>query len=378
MELQSSVDKKNRPLQKVENSSNNFEINGKVIRDAVLQHCIEIAIHIQADERRDIFKDKKVHLVLVADSNESETPDKSAKSVSLNEKEKVFNALGIEVVPIHLESNTTPEEFEKVLLAGNNDEQSLGTIVQLPIAGTHRAELDQLRLTKISPGKDLDCITGHEDRVFDLPATADAVIRVVKPFVEPGTNERVTIIGAKGFIGRNVARGMQNFDNNIKVIKLDMWHTDPMKAAEERNKKEEQAPQNTEKMQRIEESNKKRVSSLMQNDSVVALVSSASTPKMVDEKFFETYGMPKDKFKILVDVGFMPPEQASKENKPRGSVDKNVYPELNWYTPVPGGMGPIEMAVLAERVTMLASGNKDKMWEMTNTGEVKFINKKGE
>ena len=67
----------------------------------------------------------------------------------------------------------------------------------------------------------------------------------------------------------------------------------------------------------------------------------------------------KPEHELVVDTGFIP----EKGGKPVGDVEESARSILRYITAVPGGTGPIEMAVLMERAAKLL-GIKVPTWQV--------------
>lgn len=138
--------------------------------------------------------------------------------------------------------------------------------------------------------------------------------RIVESYAEPDSN--VAIIGGDGFIGRGVRSYLEENDINCFVL--------------ERN------------------DDKTRTS---EADIVVTVTGLAgkSTP----------YILPQHR--LVVDSGFTPGENEG--DLPRGDVNRSAYDIPEIITPVPGGIGPTEMAILAERFVKMELGLDLPKWK---------------
>ena len=82
------------------------------------------------------------------------------------------------------------------------------------------------------------------------------------------------------------------------------------------------------------------------------VVSASGVPRLVDERHL------KPKHKLVVDSGFVPlPNQLV-----IGDVKRSAYNIPQNITPVPNGVGPMQMAVLLERIIELA-GLEIEKWD---------------
>ena len=83
------------------------------------------------------------------------------------------------------------------------------------------------------------------------------------------------------------------------------------------------------------------------------VVSAVGTPRVVKTEHL------KPEHELVVDTGFIP----QKGGKPVGDVDEAARSIPRHITAVPGGTGPIEMAVLMERAAKLL-GIKVRTWKV--------------
>jgi methylenetetrahydrofolate dehydrogenase (NADP+)/methenyltetrahydrofolate cyclohydrolase len=89
-----------------------------------------------------------------------------------------------------------------------------------------------------------------------------------------------------------------------------------------------------------------RITTIKQYDIVVSTVGAAG---LIESKHLQ------ENHTLIVDTGFIPLENAKKltSDNVKGDVDPSAKKNTQFITPVPGGTGPIEMAVLIERVAKL-------------------------
>jgi 5,10-methylene-tetrahydrofolate dehydrogenase/methenyl tetrahydrofolate cyclohydrolase len=87
--------------------------------------------------------------------------------------------LGAEVVPIS--PDISADEFNLIIKNLNDNEGVGGIIVQKPLP----KQLEKLE-ENIIPEKDLDALSGSNNRKFEYPATSEAIVRIVDNFAQPG------------------------------------------------------------------------------------------------------------------------------------------------------------------------------------------------
>jgi methylenetetrahydrofolate dehydrogenase (NADP+) / methenyltetrahydrofolate cyclohydrolase len=216
------------------------------------------------------------------------------------QKTKIFRALGVEVVEREFLPQDMPEEdFRKLIDALNTDPSVSGIIVQYP-APKKFVEI----IGTISPGKDIDALSMKEG-TFKVPATSEGIFRVVEPFLKEDIV--VAVVGNKGFVGKGIVNLLKEHD--IATIELD------------------QAQPGF------------KDSDLLAVKKADIVISATGQPGILDERHLSPEQL------LVVDCGYFP-----QGNEKLGDVARRSVGIPQNYTPVPGGIGPIEMAILLERV----------------------------
>ena len=254
------------------------------------------------------FGNKLITIILFQPPKGLENPQMSAQYsaavTSTNQKVSTFRFLGCDVERKELDAEISSSQFAKVLKDAASNPNSIGIIVQNPIP-QHKL---RSRLELIPPSLDIDGI--NPNSIFQASATSEAISRLVSEFAEAG--DRVAVVGSRGFVGSGVVRLLQS--RNIKTIELD------------------RATGNTDAQ--IKES-------VLSADLVVSATGKAN---LIQSDHLKT------SHKLVVDAGFIP--QA--DGTVLGDIGKNAYDIPEYLTPVPGGVGPTQMAVLLERIMSVA------------------------
>ncbi|EDY43402.1 bifunctional 5,10-methylenetetrahydrofolate dehydrogenase/5,10-methenyltetrahydrofolate cyclohydrolase [Streptomyces sp. SPB074] len=216
-----------------------------------------------------------------------------ASRVSANQKVKAFSYLGFTVDHLVLPGTVSAAEFADRIDAFNADDHIRAIIVQFPPP----ARLTPL-VQRLEQIKDIDGLL--EDRSpHRACATADGISRVVIPVAEEAS---IAVVGARGFVGRGVVRLLK--DHGLDVIPLDIG--DDLRRAAHAD----------------------------------IVVSTAGKPHILTPDHIKPH------HRLVVDSGFTP--------LPDGTVAGDIHPAATYIpqniTPVPGGVGPIEMAVLMDRI----------------------------
>ncbi|PSB00388.1 bifunctional 5,10-methylenetetrahydrofolate dehydrogenase/5,10-methenyltetrahydrofolate cyclohydrolase [Merismopedia glauca] len=230
-----------------------------------------------------------------------------AAVTSTNQKVKTFEFLGCEVKSFTLPGNTEPERFGDILKGAANNRNSLAIIVQNPIPGSKL----KLELGNIPPRLDIDGI--NENRgLFKASATSESIARLAQSFAIQGS--KVAVVGAGGFVGRGVVRLLE--DSQIQCLKIDMGDD------------------------------------LLRTHEADIVVSCTGEAELLDKRHI----LPSHR--LVVDSGFIPQADGSI----KGDVNRSAYDIPQYLTPVPGGVGPMQMATLLERIVELTQEQSPQKW----------------
>ncbi len=181
------------------------------------------------------------------------------------------------------------EEVREVL--GKKIDES-GVLVQLPILGAGCEETEEI-LTAIPVEKDVD---GLNSASSFQPAVVRAVLRILKiARVEEG--RRIGVVGAEGLVGRRLMRDLGGA--GYSCLGFDLGDD---------------------------------LAGLLACETIVSATGVANLiqPKMVKEDI------------VAIDLGY-----------PRGEFDQRVAQKADFFTPVPGGVGPLTVICLFENLTSI-------------------------
>ncbi|MBQ0083533.1 MAG: bifunctional methylenetetrahydrofolate dehydrogenase/methenyltetrahydrofolate cyclohydrolase FolD [Clostridiales bacterium] len=271
-----------------------------------------ISAAVKEDIRREValLKEKNVEvgLAVIIVGNDP------ASKVYVNNKEKACEALGINSYKYALDENTTSEELLSLIEKLNNDDRVDGILCQLPLP---RHLDEKIIINSILPEKDVDAF--HPQNVgkimigdYDfLPCTPAGVIEMLKRENIEIAGKHCVVIGRSNIVGKPMA--MLLLHNNATVT---ICHS---------------------KTQNIAEICK-------QADIIVVAVGRAKFLKadMVKEGA------------VVIDVGM----DRDENGKLCGDVDyENVSKIASYITPVPGGVGPMTIAMLMQN-TLTAAKKK--------------------
>lgn len=227
-----------------------------------------------------------------------------AARFSTEHKVKTFAFLGCNVKDLYLDYSISGDEFRELLAEANNT--SVGVIVQNPFPKDFKKEL-----SAISYEKDIDGLR-ENNPFFPVSATSETIFRLVEPFVQD--NDVVAVVGAKGFVGGGVSKLLK--ERGITTLDLDYGDD------------------------------------LAQTRKANIVVSATGVPELMDERHI----IPEHR--LVVDAGFIP----LADSKILGDVNRSAYDIPQNIAPVPGGVGPFQMATLMERLVAVTCDREFEPW----------------
>ena len=265
-------------------------IDGKMVSTKVKD---EVAEEIKALKEKGI----KATLAVVI------VGDDPASRVYVNNKKKACEYTGIESLEFALPGTTTQDELLKLVDELNNREDVNGILVQLPLP----KQIDEKAIIEaIDPKKDVDAF--HKSNVgrimigdYDfLPCTPAGVMELLKAYDIDPKGKDCVVIGRSNIVGKPMAMLLLHADGTVTVT-----HSKTL--------------------------NLKKITS--KADILVAAIGKAR---------FVTADMVKSGA-VVIDVGM----NRDNDGKLCGDVDfDKVKDKASAITPVPGGVGPMTIAVL--------------------------------
>ena len=274
-------------------------INGKEVA-AVIRY--EIAERIKA-LRVDGYRTPKLVVIQVGDD--------PASSTYVRNKKKACEECGIECEDIHLSKETMQFELKTKIVKINCDSTVDGILVQLPLPKhiNERAIMDI-----IDPRKDVDgftpanagkLLTGED---YTLPCTPAGVIELLRSTGVSLSSKNAVVIGRSNIVGKPMALLLQRENMNVTMLHSKTSQKD-MK--------------------------------FYCHHADVIVVATGHENTLTDRHF---YGNKKP---IIIDVGI----HRGEDGKLHGDVSEEV--KATWsshYTPCPGGVGPMTIAMLMRNV----------------------------
>jgi len=274
-------------------------IDGKAIAAAVRQEvAAEVAEWVGSGHRPPYLS-----VVLVGDD--------PASASYVRGKTAAAAEVGIDSDTLRYESGSTQDEILGVVRRLNEDVAVDGILVQLPLPD-HVNE--QLVIQTVDPDKDVDGF--HPENVGRIslghsgfsPATPSGIIELLRRCDIPTRGQHVVIVGRSNIVGKPLATLLmrKGVDATVTVC----------------HSRTRDLPSLT-----------------RQADIVVAAIGSAG---FIREEMVRAGA-------VVIDVGVNRVEDASRERGYRlvGDVDFDaVAKKASWITPVPGGVGPMTIAML--------------------------------
>lgn len=227
-----------------------------------------------------------------------------ASKVYVNNKIKACKECGIKSAEFRLPAETTQEDLLELIDRLNNDDDINGILVQLPLP----SHLDAHRVIEsISPGKDVDGF--HIENAGKLmqglpgfrPCTPFGIIRMLESTGVDLRGKHAVVVGRSNIVGKPMATMLLEKDCTVSV-----------------------AHSKTQDLGAL----------TRQADIIIAATGRRNT-------------VTRDMVKpgaIVIDVGI----NRDENNKLCGDVAKDVAEVAGWISPVPGGVGPMTIAMLLD------------------------------
>lgn len=264
--------------------------------------CVSIAEKIKAEVKAEVegLKGSPHLAVIIVDGD-------AASKIYVRNKHKVCEETGVRSSIISIPNETTQKELEEIITKLNNDKDTHGILLQLPLP-KHLSEQDAISLIK--PEKDVDglhplnagLLSIGSDKAI-VPCTPSGVMRVFKELEYDLTGKNVTIIGRSNLFGKPMAQLVLQANATPTLC-----HSRTKDLREETRKA----------------------------DVVIAAI---GQPKMIDR----SYLLGCD---VVIDVGIN-----RTENGLCGDVDlDSVISKCSHITPVPRGIGVLTTASLMKNV----------------------------
>ncbi len=211
-------------------------------------------------------------------------------------KKKLANKIGIDVNLNYFDENISQDEVTKTIKKLNDDENITGIMVQIPVPN----DLNRDEIIKtIDSKKDVDGLRYCAGLDSDFPPPVIAAIdRAIKESNIDLENSNAVIVGNGFLVGKPLARYLEGKINKLTVL----------------------------------DSNTEKTTKLIKEADII--ISAVGKPEIVKPE------MIKDGV-VLIDAG-----TSEVGGELKGDVDSAAYHKSSYYTPVPGGIGPVTVAML--------------------------------
>lgn len=275
----------------------------KILDGKAVSLKVKESVKVRADELKKFGVEPTLAVVLVGEDKASQT--------YVRAKEKACNEYGIKSVSHRLSENTTQNELLALINVLNLDDSIHGILVQLPLP----KHIDtNVVLAAIDPRKDVDGF--HAVNVGKLvsgldgfvPCTPLGVMEILKEYGIDVAGLNAVVIGRSNIVGKPMANLLLNASATVTVT----------------------------------HSKTKNLKEICKNaDLIVAAIG---------RPFFLKADMVKDGA-VVVDVGI----NRLDDGRLVGDVDfDEVAPKCSYITPVPGGVGPMTIAMLLNNTILAA------------------------
>lgn len=275
----------------------------KILDGKAVSLKVKESVKVRADELKKFGIEPTLAVVLVGEDKASQT--------YVRAKEKACNEYGIKSVAHRLSENTTQNELLALINVLNLDDSIHGILVQLPLP----KHIDtNVVLAAIDPRKDVDGF--HAVNVGKLvsgldgfvPCTPLGVMEILKEYGIDVAGLNAVVIGRSNIVGKPIANLLLNASATVTVT----------------------------------HSKTKNLKEICKNaDLIVAAIG---------KPFFLKADMVKDGA-VVVDVGI----NRLDDGRLVGDVDfDEVAPKCSYITPVPGGVGPMTIAMLLNNTILAA------------------------
>ena len=275
----------------------------KILDGKAVSLKVKESVKVRADELKKFGVEPTLAVVLVGEDKASQT--------YVRAKEKACNEYGIKSVAHRLSENTTQNELLALINVLNLDDSIHGILVQLPLP----KHIDtNVVLAAIDPRKDVDGF--HAVNVGKLvsgldgfvPCTPLGVMEILKEYGIEVAGLNAVVIGRSNIVGKPMANLLLNASATVTVT----------------------------------HSKTKNLKEICKNaDLIVAAIG---------KPFFLKADMVKDGA-VVVDVGI----NRLDDGRLVGDVDfEEVAPKCSYITPVPGGVGPMTIAMLLNNTILAA------------------------
>ena len=265
-------------------------LDGKILRDKILDNV--------KDKIKNNNLDIKLAIILVGNNE--------ASKIYVNNKERACIYTGIKCDKNLLDSNTTEDELLDLIDKLNNDNEVTGIILQSPVP--NHIDFDKCAGT-IKYYKDVDGFT--RDNIYNLymnkdglvPCTVKGIIRLLDEYKIEIEGKHAVIVGRGLIVGKPLSTALLNRNATVSIC----------------------------------HSKTKNLVDICRSADI--LISAVGKPNSITKE------MVKDGA-VVIDVGI-----SREDNKVVGDTNfEEIKDKCLYITPVPGGVGPMTVAMIMENL----------------------------
>ncbi|KRM91090.1 methylenetetrahydrofolate dehydrogenase (NADP+) methenyltetrahydrofolate cyclohydrolase [Liquorilactobacillus cacaonum DSM 21116] len=275
----------------------------KLLDGRALSKKIKLELHDRVDQLKQGGTVPKLVVILVGDDE--------ASKIYVRNKHKAAEMIGIQTEDIKLPVDTSEKAVLQLIEKFNEDDLVHGILVQLPLP----QQINSRKVTEaINPQKDVDGFhpnnVGHlfmgEPRA--LPCTPNGIIQLLHEYHVPVVGKKAVVIGRSNIVGKPMAAMLLNESATVTVV-----HS------------------KTKNMKEI----------IKTADIVVVAIGKA---EFITKEYIKPGA-------VVIDVGM----NRNHAGKLVGDVAfSEVESVASYITPVPGGVGPMTIAMLLEQTVRFA------------------------
>lgn len=218
-------------------------------------------------------------------------------------KQKIAEKIGVNFCLYKFDEKDTQAEIIAAIEFLNTDPETSGIMIQIPIP--KKFDRDEL-IGKISPAKDVDGLRfcANLDSDFKPPVVL-SILEAIERSGRDVKTSKVALIGHGFLVGQPLERA-------LREVKSEKRKAESIKVFESKDNLE-----------------------IFDCDIVISATGSPNLikPEMVKEGV------------VLIDAG-----TAEENGELRGDIDPEAYAKASYYTPVPGGIGPVTVAMLLKNL----------------------------
>jgi len=249
--------------------------------------------------------------------------DNPASKIYVNMKDKASKEIGFKSIILDKPADTSEEEVLSIVNKWNNDPDVHGILVQLPLP----KHIDEQKvITSILPSKDVDGF--HPENMGRLvlglpgfvPCTPAGIVELINRSVENVKGKHLVVVGRSNIVGKPIANLMYQKNKQANAT-VTICHT----GTDDIGKYTRQAD---------------------------ILVAAMGVPEAIKNEHVKEGA-------VVIDVGVNRVDAPDTEKGYRlcGDVDfENVKEKTEAITPVPGGVGPMTIAMLMRNTYLSAAG----------------------